>query len=340
MKKLYSLIRLNQLVKSHRIKFAAIFLAHVAHMRHLIVRLDPIIACNLSCVMCYFSAKEYRTENKGTFSRDELERIAGQIFPLALQCAIGCGTEPTMYKGFNDLVVLGKRFGVPFLTFTTNGQLLTQEQLEQFVHDGLNELTLSVHGVMKNSYERFMVGASYEKLHALLETATTMKKKHADRFPEIRINYTVNADNLDELERFFDVFGGYTINTLQVRPVMDIGGQYRTMLTKADLERYRSVVGTLREESRQREIVFISNVSDATYDGAGYESVIVEAVQRYVSPQHVWKDDYEWKRESYRDYCNRSGWIKDLLRAVTMSKELVQKEHSRKYAGRYTVETV
>ena len=49
-------------------------------MRYLAVNLDPVMACNLRCKMCYFTDKEYVKKLKGQLKDEELNRIAKVVF--------------------------------------------------------------------------------------------------------------------------------------------------------------------------------------------------------------------------------------------------------------------
>ena len=128
---------------------------------------------------------------------------------------IGCGAEPTMYKHLLHLVDLGRNQGVPFIGIATNGQLLTEEMIRAFVTESLDELVISVHGVTAATYERFMPPARFQKLIEVLETLDSIRQERNSRKPALRINYTVNPDNLKELADFFTVFGKFNIRTLQ-----------------------------------------------------------------------------------------------------------------------------
>jgi MoaA/NifB/PqqE/SkfB family radical SAM enzyme len=109
------------------------------------------------------------------------------------------------------------------LGMVTNGQLLTTDHLEKLVELGLDELTLSTHGVKRDTYERLMRRASFDKFIEVLDQLEAIKKRTAATRPQLRLNYTVNAENLEELAAFFDVYGKYTLRTLQVRPIVDLG---------------------------------------------------------------------------------------------------------------------
>lgn len=101
---IYKLMKMNRYMKSHQLKFALILFANILNLRHLFVRFDPVIACNLRCKMCYFSNDEFRKQNGGIFSEAEINRLAKYIFPKTLQLVIGCSAEPTLYKDFTEIV--------------------------------------------------------------------------------------------------------------------------------------------------------------------------------------------------------------------------------------------
>jgi hypothetical protein len=60
-------LKLNRLVRDPRLKIAAVGFAHAVGMRHLVVRFDPVVACNLRAVPCAISNSEYVRTYKGMF---------------------------------------------------------------------------------------------------------------------------------------------------------------------------------------------------------------------------------------------------------------------------------
>ncbi|MCG6872748.1 MAG: radical SAM protein [Gammaproteobacteria bacterium] len=317
MDSLYRLIRLNRRLKSPRLKYAFVLLADLIGIRHLFVRFDPVNACNLKCGMCYFSDREYVKRTKGIFRPAEIERIAEMFLPRAVQFMIGCGTEPTLYKDFTDLVRLGKSYGVPYVGFTTNAQRLTEDHVEDFVRYGLDEITLSLHGVHKKTYEDLMVNASYERFHEALEAVRVVRLRHDSDKPYLRVNYTVNKDNLEEMADFFTVFGKYGIRTLQLRPMVDVGDtSYKFENFEPLIPRYNEIVAQLEKECRERGIIFLATTEDPTYEADNQSSEILDAVLRYMNPQVVWKEDFDWRKETYRQYGRRTHWRRSLLKAI------------------------
>jgi len=142
-------------------------------VRHLILYFDPIQACNLRCGMCHFSDDKWLEKHPvKRFSDSEIRRLADMFFPLAVQLHIGGSMEPTLYKGYPCLVTLGKQHKIPFISLTTNGQLLTPQSILLMMEAGLDEITLSTHGIRRETYERMMKGASFEIFIGLLEPSS------------------------------------------------------------------------------------------------------------------------------------------------------------------------
>jgi molybdenum cofactor biosynthesis enzyme MoaA len=312
----YKLLKLNRRIKNHRIKCLAVLAADILALRHLSIRMDPVLGCNLGCLMCRFSSPVYRHANTGMLSIAEFDRIASLLFRKAIQVVIGTGAEPTLHPEYPRLVGIARRHKVPYIGFSTNGQRLTERSISELFTNGLDELMISMHGVRKETYERLMPPASYDRLHTVLGQVSDYAAKSGRRIP-LRINYTVNPDNLSELADFFSVYGKYAITILQIRPVMDLGD---TAYTDKDLapylERFDRICDALRQECRARKIVVLAPPPNSTTQTKSAVSFLKPLVHRYVSPDMVWEKGFNWRNETYEDYCRRINWRANLVRMM------------------------
>lgn len=323
MELVYRLLRLNSLMRGHRLKFAAAALANLAKVRHLSIRLDPVMACNLRCQMCAFSG-EPRKHNP-PFTLGELEKLADDFFPLALQVVVGCGAEPTLHKECTTLIGMAKKRGVPAIGLVTNGQLLSESKLQTAIDNGLGELIVSLHGVRKDTYEKLMVNASYDRFLELLGTVKRLRAHSSASKLSLRLNYTVCPDNIEELATLFDALGDYHFNVLQVRPMFDTGGAYTYSNSERHAARYNEIVQSLRRTCQERGVLLLANTANPTYQGDGYSAVVLDAVQRIINPDVVWRSDFDWRNESYQAFCKRIGWSRHLLRSAMASRAEVVK---------------
>ncbi|HKY19204.1 MAG TPA: radical SAM protein [Rhizomicrobium sp.] len=302
---------------SPRLKFAAILAADLLGLRHLIVRLDPVNGCNLRCGMCFFSDPDWRSEHmKGRFSQEEIRRLAVMFFGDALQVHIGCAMEPTMFRDHPWLVELAKQHQVPFVGFTTNGQMLEHSGFERMVTAGLDEITISTHGVTRQSYETLMQGGDFGRLHASLAMIDSVKRRLGAQTPRLRINYTICPDNLDELAEFFNVYGGYEIATVQLRPVADFGNTaYANKDLAPHLDRYNGAIARMAADCRKRNITLLANQIDPAHRRPNQAAqVYQEGILRYLNPNIVWRKDFDWRSVDYRHHKQRIVWRRHLLR--------------------------
>jgi len=315
---IYRLLQLNRKIKSHRIKFLGLFLLHKLNKRYLAVNLDPVMACNLRCKMCYFTDADYVKTLKGQFKDEDLNLVAKAIFGRALKLQIGCGTEPTLYKNLAKIVELGKTYKVPYISITTNANLLTEEKIEGLLRAGLDEFTISLHGVHKESYENFMKKASYEKFHNAFRAFTKLRSKYDFK---VRINYTFNKDNFYELSDFFEHFDPMSFDILQIRPIQKIGNtEYNDFDITALESDYPSLIQNLRKTCRENDITLMAPNSLSALKSENHSSFIFDYTFCYISPNKFWKEGYNWKEVSFNEFSKKINWGRTLFLNAFKSK--------------------
>lgn len=300
------------------VKLIGISGMHILGRRTIGIFLDPVLACNLRCRMCYFSDAAKRSTMKGIMTEEELDKVEKALFHRALKLQIGCGAEPTLYPRLAELVKRGRRAGVPYISLTTNGQLFAtgRVDLEKLVQEGLNEITLSIHGTDKDTYEYLMPGAKFENLCTLINIIDKVKKK----YPEfvVRINFTVNSRNVDNLanDRFWKIWDG-TVgpDIIQLRPVQDYGDTEWKDFDHTPLkEKYDATIGDVIRECKLRSITCIApspEQIDAVNDiQDGVSSIIEDFSYCYVAPGSCYKEDFSLENDTYESYHKRkhTGW--------------------------------
>ena len=315
----YRLLKLNRRIKNHRIKFLAIWLFHIFNRRYLAVNLDPVLACNFRCKMCYFTDKDFVKKMKGQFKVEDLNLVAKAIFKRALKLQIGCGTEPTLYKNLPKIVRLGKAYKVPYISLTTNANLLNEESIKELVIAGLNEFTISLHGVTKASYEDFMTNGSYEKFHEVFRVFMGLKKTYNFK---VRINYTFNKDNFYELKDLFDHFSGESFDILQIRPIRKIGNtEYNDFNLESIRKDYTGLIHNIRQQCFNNKITLLASNEIPRKNKINNSSFIYDYTFCYVSPTSFWREGFNWREESFDVFAKRIGWGKELFGSIFKSKE-------------------
>lgn len=307
-----------------RLKLLGIYALHVTGRRYLGVFLDPVMACNFRCRMCYFSDASYRKEARGQISAKDCQEIARALFHRALKLQLGCGAEPTLYKDLEQLIRMAKAAGIPYVSMTTNGFLLDEARMTRYVDAGLDEITLSVHGVEKSTYEYFMVNGDFERFKAVLADLGRVKA----RCPgfRIRINYTMNEDNVRELLQLPSLLEGVQIDVLQLRPIQDMGehAAYTNYSLSKVEALYDEVLLPLQRYCEERKIVCIvprkKNLETLETGKPDRSWMIQDVTYCYVGPGTCWKDDFDYHTETFEEYCRRRRWGHRILRHLFSGK--------------------
>jgi MoaA/NifB/PqqE/SkfB family radical SAM enzyme len=320
---IYFLLKLKRKIKNIHIKNLGIYLLHIFKKRYLGVFLDPVLACNLRCRMCYFSDDDKRKQLKGIFNQDDIVKIANAFFHRALKVQIGCGAEPSLFQHNKKIIELAKEKRVPYISMTTNGLLFTEQNWIDFAEAGLDEVTISVHGTNKTSYEYFMTNASFEIFCKAMETLTSIK----NQFPnlKIRLNYTVNKDNLEELTEFFTVFGNYKFDILQIRPIQQIGNSAYANFSWTEIyEKYDEIIKKVKESCIERGITCIAPNKEDLIKEENVDSAVFESTYCYISPRSIWKDDFDLQKDNYEIYAKRTHLAMKLFKNIFHSKKYFQ----------------
>ena len=325
---IYKILKFNNAIKNHRVKFLGLWLLSVLNKRYLAIQLDPVLACNLRCKMCYFTDDDYVRKNmKGIFKEENIEEIANAIFKNALKLQIGCGAEPTLFKHNTKLIEVAKKHHVPYISMITNGNLLEKEDVENFSNAGLDEFILSMHGVTKETYEDLMDKGIYEKFHEILKFISDEKKVNPKL--RLRINYTFNQDNFHELKDFFKVYDEYDIDIIQLRPIDKIGETtYNEFSLKKIESDYFEVSNFLKNETQKRKItllypqsIYRNETQSLKVKTQNDSSYLIPYTYCYVSPKYFWKDDFDWKNETFSSWKKRNNWNFTLLKNVFKSRK-------------------
>lgn len=317
----YTLLKLNQWIKNFRIKFFGLLVFHVLKKRYLAVHLDPVNACNLRCKMCYFTDKEYVKKLKGVFTNEEISLIGEAFLDRAIKLQIGCGTEPTLFKDVSHIIKTAKKHQVPYISLITNANTLEEEKLSDWLANGLDEIIISLHGVTKETYEDMMGRGNFERFMESLQLISKLKKQYA---VTLRINYTFNEDNFEELNQFFEVFNDIKIDVFQIRPIVKIGEtEYNNFSLEKVKPIYDEVHSVLKEECKKRGITLMSHNPKQLSNRVSLESVIKKYVYCYISPTHIFREDFNWKQETYDEYATRVGIKEEIIKDIFSSKKRI-----------------
>jgi hypothetical protein len=80
--------------------------------------------------------------------------------------------------------------------------------------------------------------------------------------------------------------------------------------------RYNQILAGIERTCQEKGIRLLANYEDITYEKKTTRAALAAEVLVYLSPQDLSKPDFDWRHESYLDYCRRTRWSRILVRKI------------------------
>jgi len=232
------------------LRLAAVKTVRALRKRHLLVRIDTNDACNLRCVMCYFSDPN-RKPMARPMSIEMFESIAEQVFPRSRYLYLSCGAEPFVTTYFDKLLDITGPYQVPFISYCTNGLLMKDKFIEATLRNRVSEVIVSVDGGTKETYEKIRVGGSWHTLNERLAAFCEARKAHQGPVPILRFNFTVQEGNCHELREFVAWAQQWSPETVQLRLFRSLDGALKQHDDLGTVEALMSALPELRKQATE-----------------------------------------------------------------------------------------
>jgi MoaA/NifB/PqqE/SkfB family radical SAM enzyme len=241
-----TLIRVYRHVTSRKLKALALNTMQRLGMRYLVVRMDTTNLCNLRCIMCEYSSDYLR--KRADMDASLFDRIAADLFPRTRFLYLSCITEPLMNKQFAKIVRSAGAYRIPFTSFCTNGQLLTEEIVQTCIDSKVTEIVFSIDGATAETYEHIRRGAKWDRLLERLTLLSSLKQRAGVDYPAARLNFTCMARNIQELPAMVAFAADYGISSVHVRHLLAYVDGSNTC---AEEMSYLPVFNKMAEEARK-----------------------------------------------------------------------------------------
>ena len=125
------------------------------------IMLELTSKCNLRCVWCQQSDREWRKQNWATMDMEDAKNILPDLKGAKVLLLYDIG-EPLLYKGLPDLIREARKY-IPQVRITTNGTLLTKKKSIQLEESGLTQLNVSIDSPNPEQFYRVRL-TSLEKI--------------------------------------------------------------------------------------------------------------------------------------------------------------------------------
>lgn len=202
--------------------------------------------CNLRGVHCgsdcgASSGNELTTDQW----KDFIRYIADNFSPKQIMFCI-TGGEPMVRSDFYDIVNEIHKYGFSW-GLTTNGTLITREDVSKLKKAGMKTVALSVDG-LKETHDSFRnQEGCFEKV---LQAFKLLNKKYL--FERVQITTVVSKRNIDEMDALYDLFSEYGVKDWRLASVDPIGranDKSDILLSADDYDRLFDFISQKRHEN-------------------------------------------------------------------------------------------
>ncbi len=180
-----------------------------------IVKIETTNACNTFCQLCP-TGNSLLSRAKGLMDPDEFRRIVDQVKKHAYVIDLTQWGDPLIHPDIYDMIRYVHDARV-YSYISSNFHGFQKEDAGRLVASGLDELTVSLHGITQETYEAYQPGRSLAEVVDKIRVVVEAKRRAGAPRPKIQINFAVTAKNEHEIPwvpAFARALGvGYKIET-------------------------------------------------------------------------------------------------------------------------------
>jgi len=173
------------------------------HYGEYMIGLDASTRCNLECIFCLREFMEHLPPAEVT--REEMEQLAQQAFDGCSGLSLSLGAEPLLNTQLEKIVDLLGRYPYLFTTMTSNGTTLGEKLARLLVTRGYKEISVSIDGATKETYESIRKGARFEQLIRNLKRLQAIKREVGSPYPRLKFHFAMMRRNIHELPAFVEM---------------------------------------------------------------------------------------------------------------------------------------
>lgn len=291
--------------------------------------LDLTTKCNLNCCHCTdhhnkeVSLYRNQAENYVNYERYKF------LFDYVNSIYLNISGEPLMAKGFWEMLdYIDESENDPFLFTVTNALLLDEKAADRIVNSKFKMLTISMDGATQKSYKRLRRGGDIELLHKNIKNLMKKRKESQRDNLEIRMLYTVQRENLEEIPLAVKLAGELGIDRFEIHPlyeniagketwVIPVDDEFTYYYPQQDISYYpnltKKVIEEAKEIAEKYKVNFIvsprfdycyrANLEDIEYpmDVEEFKKIISNRKEEYKDPI---KEDIQLEDIPYGELCN------------------------------------
>lgn len=166
--------------------------------------IEAASVCNLKCKFCETAFEKIGTKS-GYMDFETYKKIIdeGAKYGLyAIKLNSGARGEPLLNKNIIKMIEYAKKKGIIDVYLNTNAVLLTREIGEKLIEAGMDRISISFEGTDPDIYEKYRVGAKFDKVQNNILEFINLRKNLKSEIPKIRMQTVATPELLPKIQEF------------------------------------------------------------------------------------------------------------------------------------------
>ncbi len=161
-------------------------------------------ACNIDCIHCYQAKSGDNLLRPPEIAR-ELRRELMGFYPYVSTLRVQ-GGEVFAIRGFSELIDdVTRLVQRPVLSISTNGTLIDEEWAERLVRTPFSNVTVSIDGGTRATYNRVRKGADLDQVLANIDRVQRWKAKLHSQMPYLDSFFVIMRSNFREIPEYLEL---------------------------------------------------------------------------------------------------------------------------------------
>jgi radical SAM protein with 4Fe4S-binding SPASM domain len=172
------------------------------------ISVEPTTSCNLRCPECPSGLRKF-TRDTGMISLEMYRQVIDQLHQDLFYLILYFQGEPYLHPLFFHMAEYAGKKKI-YTATSTNAHFLTDHLARKTVESGLDRIIISLDGLDQESYEKYRVGGSVDKVLEGTRNLVKWKKELRSKTPFIILQFIVfstNEHQLPELKKMAKELG-------------------------------------------------------------------------------------------------------------------------------------
>jgi len=167
--------------------------------------------CNLRCEFCEATIRKTKA-NSGYMAYDAFTKIideGAECGLYAIKLNSGARGEPLLNKNIVKMVDYAKKKGIIDVYMNTNAVLLTKDMGRKLIEAGLDRISISFEGITPAIYEKYRVGAKFDKVQKNILDLVELRNDLNLETPKIRVQTVGVPEILQDIPEYVEYWSEY-----------------------------------------------------------------------------------------------------------------------------------